>query len=199
VFGAFFLGERLGSRVVVGMLIATAGLVVVVGPADLQRAWQGLGDRSIQVGLAAGLTSGVIGGAATTTVRALRRTESALAIFGAFCAFGILVCAPMAWRDWRPVFSHAAWLLLLIGTLSFCAQMLFTYSLKFVTAGAGSLMTQLTVVASYSFAALFLGEAIQLHALVGGLVVMAGVLLVSLGSGVTPARSTVLPASAEVE
>lgn len=186
LFAALTLGEKLTGRVAAGMALATLGLVVVVGPAELARFAGGLETPQIQLGLACGLASSVAGGAATTVVRALRRTDSALAVFGGFCLVGLFVCLPFAWRDWRPVSGHAALVLLLVGTLSFGAQVLFSWSLGYVTAGSGSLATQLTVVASYGFAALLLGEVPSPHAVVGGLVVTAGVLVASLAGELRP-------------
>lgn len=177
VFAAFFLQERIGLQVGAGMLLATAGLVVVVGPSALVEAVRGAGDPAVAAGLLAGGISSIFGGAATTAVRSARRTETAWAIFGAFCLGGMVVCAPFALADWRPVSAHTGLLLVLAGLFSVGAQVLFSWSLGFVTAGAGSLSAQLTVVASYALAAVVLGEPVGVNALVGGGIVMAGVFL----------------------
>jgi drug/metabolite transporter (DMT)-like permease len=198
VFAAIFLGERLTIRTAIGMVMAMAGLVVIIGPAEVGRLIHGLSDPRIQMGLLAGMLSSVSGGAATTVVRALRKTESALAIFGAFCAIGMVVCLPMAIAHWKPVSARAAMLLLVIGLLSAGAQTLLSYALKYVSAGAGSITTQLTVVASYTFAALFLGEPIQANVLVGGAVVMSGVLIVAL-AGTPKATQPASSPQTEVE
>jgi drug/metabolite transporter (DMT)-like permease len=180
LFAAVTLGEKVGRRGLTGMALATGGLVIAVGPSSLTRLVEGASRSSgAGLGLAAGLVSSVFGGAATTVVRAARRTESALAVFGGFCLVGALVCLPFALADWRPVDAHAAAMLLLVGLLSFGAQVLFTWSLKYVPAGTGSLTTQLTVVSSYALAALVLGEAVPAHALGGGALVLVGVFLAS--------------------
>lgn len=181
VFAAAFLGEGVTARVGLGLVAATAGLTIVVGPSTLGDALSGIGEPGVVLGLTAGLLSSVLAGAATTTVRALRRTDSSLAVFFAFCVFGGLVCGAAAWNDWRPIGPRAALILLLVGVLSFFAQLLFTYALKFVATGSGSLTTQLTVVSSFGFAALFLGEPIGVQAVVGAAVVMGGVLLAQGG------------------
>lgn len=179
VFAALSLGERFTRQAALGMAVATGGLVLVVGPDELARAFSGVTDPVVRWGLVCGLLSSVSGGAATTAVRAVRRTDSALAVFLAFCAGGLVVCVPLAVADWRPISPRAAGLLALVGLFSFGAQMLFTYSLKFVTAGAGSITTQLTVISSYLLAFLFLGEPLAPHVVLGGAVVLAGVLLAS--------------------
>jgi drug/metabolite transporter (DMT)-like permease len=180
IFAAMTLGERLSAPVIAGMLVSTAGLFIAVGPSELDRLLTGLGDPQHRWGLAAGILSSLFGGAATTTIRALRRTDSAMAIFGAFCLFGGLLCLPFALSDWRPIDLELARGLLLVGLLSFCAQTLFTFSLGYVSTAAGAAMAQLTVVSSYVMSALLLGEVPPAHALLGGVVLMAGVLIASI-------------------
>jgi len=191
LFARVWLGERLSPRVAVGMAGAGAGLVTVVGPDQIAGLWRGGLSPSIRTGLLCGLVSSVFAGAATTFVRAARRSgNSALAVFGGFCTFGALVCLPAALADWRPVTPQAAALLLVVGVLSFGAQSLYTWSLGFLSTGEGSINTQLTVVATYLLAALLLGEVPSATVIVGGLVVVSGVWLASTGAPV-PARPTV--------
>lgn len=189
LWGAFiaavFLGERLTARTLSGFFVAGIGLVGVIGPGEAMSAARGLSDVGIRWAMAAGLASGMLGGFATTIIRKLRRTESAVSVLAAFCIGGAVVCLGPALRVWRPIGAREAALLLLVGALSFGAQLIFTYALKFVPT-SGSVVNLLTVVASYGFAALFLGEDIALHALVGGVIVMAGVYLAST----TGARSS---------
>jgi drug/metabolite transporter (DMT)-like permease len=179
LFAALTLGERVGRRGLSGMAIATGGLVIAIGPSSLAGLVENSSRSGAGLGLAAGLVSSLFGGAATTVVRAARRTESALAVFGGFCLVGAFVCLPFAIADWRPVDGETARMLLLVGLLSFGAQLLFTWSLKYVPAGTGSLTTQLTIVSSYALAALLLGESVPSHALGGGVLVLVGVFLAS--------------------
>lgn len=183
LFAWRFLGESIGGRLLAGMAMASAGLVVVVGPHQISMAFQGLGDPLVRWGLAAGLVSSVLAGAATTVVRSARRTESAVAVFGAFCLVGAFVSLPGALSDWRPISSQAAGFLALVALLSFGAQMLFTYSLRYVGVGAGALTTQLTVVASYGLAAVFLSEPLGAAVLVGGAMTLAGIFIAAPRKG----------------
>lgn len=196
LFAAIFLKERMSARLLAGFAVATTGLVTVIGFDEILGAIQGAGDPRIRIGLLAGLCSSVLAGVAVVTVRALRSTDSAMAIYGAFCVFGLLVVVPVALPEWRPITLRSGILLLLIGVLSLVAQFLFTYALRFVTAGAGSLTTQLTVVTSYAIAAITLGEPVSGRAAIGSLVVMGGVLLASLSSE-TGAAKQALPAEGD--
>jgi len=177
LFAAWFLRERLGPRGVAGLVVATAGLGIVIGPGRVASALAAAGDARWRTGLAAGLASAVLAGASTMTVRAARRTDSSLSVFAAFCLGGAVVCVPGAVALWRPVTLHAAALLLLVGGLSLAAQMLFTHALRYVPAGSGSTITQLAVAASFGFAALFLGEPLPAGALGGAAVTVAGIVL----------------------
>jgi drug/metabolite transporter (DMT)-like permease len=92
------------------------------------------------------------------------------------------MCGPLALADWHPVASSLWPALLLVGVLGLCAQLLFTWSLGHVPTGRGGMVQQLTVVASYSLAWLFLGEPIALHVVLGAVLVMGGVLWVGVSS-----------------
>ena len=173
-----FLGERLTPRIAGGLALAAVGLAVVLGPDDLVRLAHGVTDPRILIGLAAGLLSGMAGGGATVVIRLLRREESAVSIFGAFCVGGLLVCLAPAVYTWQPIPREQWGTLLAIGLLSVGGQLTFTYGLKFVPA-TGSVVNLLTIVVSYSLAALWLGEPVPVHALVGGGLLMIGVFLVS--------------------
>ncbi len=183
VFAAVFLDEKLTARVVAGLGVSLLGLVTVVGPDQLTALWAGALPAAVGLGLALGFVSSVSAGAATTVVRALRKTDSALAIFLAFCTVGLCTSLPLAWRDWVPV-PAALWLPLLgIGLLSLAAQVMFTWSFKHVETAAGGVITQLTVVTSYLMAWAWLDEPIGARTLLGALLVTTGVVLVSRGRG----------------
>lgn len=176
LFAALALGDRTGPRVLLGMAVATAGLVVVVGAGGPLAGGRGVDPW----GLLAGLVSGVSGGVATTAVRAARRTESALAVFGAFCLVGGSFCLPFAWQDWRPIDPATAGLLVLVGLLSFVAQVLYTHAFGFVTTGEGAPTTQFAVVVSYGLGAWLLGQRPSAAAIAGGAIVMAGVVITNV-------------------
>jgi drug/metabolite transporter (DMT)-like permease len=176
LFAAFFLKEPLTSRVLTGLPLTLAGLVIVVGPSEIRSALHETSGSAVQFGLLCGLAAGVTGGASTTIIHVLRRTDSALAVFGAFCLGGLIVSLPPALHDWRAIHPSEAGLLFVVGLLSLVAQMLFTYAMKYVSA-SGSVTNTLTVVASYVMAAMVLGEPIATHVVAGGAVVIAGIML----------------------
>jgi drug/metabolite transporter (DMT)-like permease len=184
-----FLGERMTPRIVSGLLVAGVGLGVVLGPMELLGLLHGLSDRRIVIGLGAGLFSGICGGGATVIIRQLRRHDTAVSIFGAFCAGGLLVCLPPALHGWQPIPVSEWGGLVAIGVLSVGGQLTFTYGLKFVPA-SGSVVNLLTVVVSYALAAIWLKEPVTVHAAAGGALLMLGVYLVSAPEAAPVAEAT---------
>lgn len=176
LFGALFLKEALTPRVLIGLPVTLAGLLVVVGPDEIAGAMRGASGTAVHLGILCGLLAGVTGGASTTIIHVLRRTDTSLAVFGAFCLGGMVVSLPPALHDWHAIPVHVAWMLLLVGLLSLVAQLLFTYAMKYVSA-SGSVTNTLTVVASYIMAAAVLGEPIAARVAAGGAIVIAGIVL----------------------
>lgn len=174
VFGAWWLKEPFARRTVLGFAIATAGLATVLAPGELVRAARGLHDASWVVGLAAAFASSVLSGAAVAAVRALRRTESPTAILAGFCLAGAVFCAGPALADWRPIGRDGWSMLVVIGVVALAAQLLFTYAMAFVAAGAGALVNQLTIVVAYALGVAVLGEPFAWHTGVGAALVLGG-------------------------
>jgi drug/metabolite transporter (DMT)-like permease len=178
VLGIFILGERVNGYLATGLLATTVGAGLVI--------WS-----SVQGGLAftsgagawAGAFSAVLSGAAVITLRALRGDTDSASIFLSFCLFGLLFGLPFALQDWRPLSADMVLPLLGVGLASVVGQMIFTYSMGYVTAAAGGITTQLTPAFSWLLGALLLGEPLQPLSMVGSLVCAGGVLW---GTGLIP-------------
>lgn len=166
-----FLGERFGARVLVPLPIAFIGIFLVVhahaGPGEVL----GFGRWEL-----AGLLSAVAGGAAITAIRAARRTESSLAVYASFCFFGLLVNAPLGLLGWK--WPHAdEWLALAAtGILALGAQLLMTFSLRYIDAMTTGVISQLAVITSMILGALFLGDRISAAAALGSALTIGGVI-----------------------
>ena len=167
---AWFLGERFRPRRAAGMLLAMGGAAIVVADAVARQRW-GLG-----VGVTAGLLSAVLAGGALTTMRALRADTDALSVLFSFTLVGLIVSAPLASLEWRPLGGDLLWTSVGVGLLSVVGQFLLSYGYKFVPVSVGSTTGLLTTVFSWTLGALWLGEGITLQALVGAAICAAGVL-----------------------
>jgi drug/metabolite transporter (DMT)-like permease len=171
LFGLIFLGERLSSHLVTGLIATTLGAGLVI--------WSTVQDTaglSLGWGACAGALSAIVSGGAVVTVRSLRTDTDASTVFLSFCLFGFLVGLPFALREWQPLDWDVLWPLLGVGLTSAAAQLLFTYAMAFVTAAAGGLTNQLTPAFSWVLGALLLGEPLHPLAVLGAMVCMGGVL-----------------------
>jgi len=165
LFSVLFIGERISPRVVLPMIVAFAGIVLVLRTESL-----GFGIWEI-----AGLCGGAASGAAVTAMRAARRAENSWSVYASFCFFGMLVNMPLAFRSWitpqgKEWLSLGATALFAIG-----AQLLLTFSLRWVDAMTVGVISQLAVLISMSLGAMFLGEIMTAMTAVGAALTILGV------------------------
>ncbi|MGA9521115.1 MAG: DMT family transporter [Myxococcaceae bacterium] len=181
LFAGFFLRERLTANGILGLIVATAGAGIV--------AWStspALPGLSLGIGAWAGIVSAVLSGGAMTVVKALRSDTDAPTVFLSFCLFGALWSIPSALSGgWVVPSGDLFWPSLALGLFSLAAQLLFTWSFKYVSATAGSAATQLTPAFSWVFGVAVLGESSSRTAIVGALICLLGV---SWGAGLLASR-----------
>jgi drug/metabolite transporter (DMT)-like permease len=186
----FALGERPTAHLAVALLVASAGVYLVLGG----------GGVALRLGWGEGfaLLSAAMGGVAVTSIRALRSSVNALTIFAAFAAGGIVVSLPFGFQAWPG--EPAAWVAALAaGVAAFFAQLTMTEAYGALSIPEAALWQQLTPIAAYLWA-LLLGERIGGLAGLGVLLGLAGVTYGALlghrpGATATAAsREPVLPA-----
>lgn len=170
MFAMLFLGERPGLRPVAGLAVTLAGLALTVEATATASglAWWGV---------LAGLGSAVMSGAAISTVRSLRLTESAAMVFFVFCVIAVLLGIPLAAPTARWPAPGDLGLLLGIGLTSTVAQLLFTEAMGHLPAVGAAVVSPLTPVTAYLLGTLFLGEPLTPRIAVGGLLALTGVAL----------------------
>jgi len=161
------LRERIGPPTVIAIVLASVGIVLVTRPVG---GGANLGDL-------AGLASGMLAGAAVTSIRHLRRGETASSIFFYFSLVGMPIAAvaclfqPLVWP------TAAGWALLLgMAASSVTAQMLQTFGYGFVRTSEGVLMTLSQIVYSSLASSLLFREPLPMATIVGGgLILAAGI------------------------
>ena len=184
LFSMLFIGERVSARVLIPLPIAMVGVFLVAhaGSFDFNR-W----------GIV-GLTSAVFSGAAVTAIRAARRAENSWSVYASFCLFGLLVNLPFALRSWKTP-TGLEWIAL-VATAAFAmgAQLVLTFSLRWVDALTVGVISQLAVLIAMALGAIFLHEEITAVAALGSAMTIAGVVgvtyVTSLGKQV-PAEAVV--------
>ncbi|HUP43934.1 MAG TPA: DMT family transporter [Thermoanaerobaculia bacterium] len=170
IFSMLFIGERFSARVLIALPVAFTGVFLVVNanarPGDVL----GFGPWELTAALSA-----VASGAAVTAMRAARRGENSWAVYGSFCLLGLITTMPLGVATWKtPVgiewFHLAATSLLAIG-----AQLLLTFSLRWVDAMTVGVISQLAVLVSMALGAFVLGEIITPMAALGAALTIGGV------------------------
>jgi drug/metabolite transporter (DMT)-like permease len=188
MFSMLFIGEHFSARVLIPLPIALAGIFLVVhahaGPGDV------LGFGRWEV---VGALSAVASGVAVTSIRAARRTENSWSVYASFCLIGTLVCMPLGIAQWKTP-QGTEWLSLgATALLAIGAQLLMTFSLRWVDAMTVGVISQLAVLVSTALGVFFLADRITLAAAIGGALCIGGV------AGLTYVTSLSKPVAAAVE
>jgi drug/metabolite transporter (DMT)-like permease len=159
------LGERPTGHLALALAVASAGVFLVLGGGHVTF---GLG-----LGELVGLASAVLGGAAVTSIRALRATDNAPTIFFAMALGGLLVSVPFAFQAWPA--DPLTWLAAGgAGLVAFVAQLLMTEAYGALSVAEAALWQQLTPIASFVLA-LGIGERLGGTAVLGVALGVAGV------------------------
>lgn len=165
-FSLLFIKERISPRVLIPLPIALTGIYLVVHASAF----------GVSIWMLAGLISAVASGAAVTAMRAARRGENSWSVYASFCFLGMLVNLPLTIRSWRTP-AGSEWLTLgLTALFAMAAQLLMTFSLRWVDAMTVGVISQLAVLVSMALGALFLQEVITGTAAIGSMLTIAGVI-----------------------
>ena len=170
VFSMFLIGEKLSPKVLIPLPIALLGVFLVVhahaAPGDIL----GFGRWEL-----AGACSAIASGAAVTAMRAARRTENSWSVYASFCLLGFVTTAPLGIITWKQPTAKEWIPLAACSLLAIGAQLLMTFSLRWVDAMTVGVISQLAVLVSMALGATLLGEVITAMAAVGAVLSIGGV------------------------
>jgi len=159
-------GERPTIHLALALLVATAGVVLVLGQGSLRL---GLG-----AGEALAVGAAFFAAVSAVVIRAMRATDNAATIFFYFCLGGLPVALPFALGPWPS--APALWALAgVMGLAAHAAQVLMTEAYGALSIGEAAVWLQLTPIAQFLLGALLLGEAVTAPAALGVLAGVAGV------------------------
>ncbi len=192
VFSMLFIGERVRARVLIPLPFALAGIVLVIRahahPGDVF----GVGRWELL-----GLLSAILSGAAVTAMRAARRGENSWSVYGSFCLLGLIVTAPFGIATWRTPTASDWIALAATSVLSIGAQLLLTFSLRWVDAMTVGVISQLAVLVSMALGVTMLGETIMPMAAIGSTLALGGVIGVVYVTSIGRQASTAAEVSPE--
>jgi drug/metabolite transporter (DMT)-like permease len=170
LFSILFIGEDISAKVLIPMPVAFLGVFLVVRSHAAPGNLIGFGRWEL-----VGALSAVASGVAVTAMRAARRSENSWAVYGAFCLLGLLTTMPLGIYTWKT--PHGSEWLALAATalLAIAAQLMLTFSLRWVDAMTVGVISQLAVIVAMALGAVFLGETINATGAVGSVLTIAGV------------------------
>ncbi|OIP40529.1 MAG: hypothetical protein AUK47_08245 [Deltaproteobacteria bacterium CG2_30_63_29] len=176
-FSAKLLGERVGTTLLLCIVLAGIGATLVVAP-DLST----FGGDSLFA-----LAAAVLAGVAYVMVRELRKTDTPETIVFNFAVFSLVFSSPAVFlldRVPTPV-EFAA----LVGTglFAFGGQILMTYSYRLLEVAFASVFSYSTVLFSALFGFVALGEQPTLLAALGAALIVGTGVIVSVAERVPPA------------
>jgi drug/metabolite transporter (DMT)-like permease len=171
LFSLVFIRERISPKVLIPVPVALAGVFLVVRAHSRPGDVLGFGKWELLA-----ISSAIASGAAVTAMRAARRGENSWSVYTSFCLFGLLLTAPFAIANWKqPVgdewYSLAATSLFAIG-----AQLLLTFSLRWLDAMTVGVISQLAVIVAMLLGVILLGDKLTVMAAIGSLLSIGGVI-----------------------
>ena len=159
-------GERPTVHLGIALLVATAGVVLVLGNGSLH--------LSFGPGEALAIGAAVFAAISSVTIRAMRATDNAATIFFYFCLGGLPVALPFALGAW-PTDPGPWGIAVVMALAAFAAQVALAEAYGALAISEAAVWLQLTPLAQYLLAAVLLGEPVSAAGALGIVVGIAGV------------------------
>ncbi len=173
IMAAVFLKERLRPTVVAPLLIAMAGIYLVVRGNSTAGEILGFGPWELMA-----LASALCAAAAVTAIRGARRTEGTWATVSSLSLFGLVATTPLAIMHWRTPTTQGWFLMLAAGVFGLVGQLLMTWAYRWVETLIAGVITQFTVIIAMSLGIVFLHDRLGAMVLAGTSLTMLGVVSV---------------------
>ena len=170
IFSILLIGERISPRVLIPLPVALTGVYLVVSSNARPGDFLGFGKWEL-----VGVLSAVCSGAAVTAMRAARRGENSWSVYTSFCLLGLITCAPLGIMTWKTPTKEEWASLAATSLLAIGAQLLLTFSLRWVDAMTVGVISQLAVLVSMVLGVAILNDAIPAGAILGAALTVTGV------------------------
>lgn len=176
VLAAVLLGEGLGWRLVLALLVSLGGVVVVARPSVLFGSSAALDPGAVGIALLGAMFSA----GAYVTVRRLRHTDHPSVVVLWFPLVATPVFLPLAARVWVWPDLRGWLLLVAVGLVTQVAQVCLTRGLHLVPAGRGTAVGYIQITFAILWSALLFEDLPDPLALTGAALVITGTLLLTL-------------------
>ena len=164
VFCHFFLNEKASKKSWAYFLLAFIGVCLV----------KGFDPRVSNLALAASLSAAVFGGAAYTTVRALKKTDHELVVVLYFPLVTLPIISPIALYNWEWPVGNDWFFVASVGIFTFLAQYFMTKSYQLDRAEDVGIFNYLGLILALVYGYFFFGESFGVWSFAGmGLVILS--------------------------
>jgi drug/metabolite transporter (DMT)-like permease len=166
LLAAWMLREHLRAAVVVGSLIALAGLALLMN----------MFSATIHPGIYDGvaLLSALASAYVVVTIRQLHATEHSSTIFAAQCVYGLVLCAIPALLHPEALSLPAFALMVVTGVFAAVGQLTMTQAFRDLSVAEGSLLQMFLPLGVAAGGFLFYGERLTRIELIGAALIIAG-------------------------
>lgn len=186
VLAAFFLGETFGGRKIVGLLLGAAGALLVITRGELSTGVLALpatrGDFLILASTLTWAVYTILGRDTLTRLGSARATSAAM-----FAGWALLIpffLGASGWLEYRSLSSTGVLAIVFLGVGCSGLGYLFWYAaLERIDASQVAAFLYLEPLVTLGAAVVLLGESVAVSTIAGGLLVLAGVLIVQTESG----------------
>lgn len=179
LFAFLFLQEKIGLAQILGIILSMIGVGIILGPNPMEMARESI----IRFGHFLGLGAAACAGLYMVLARNLMKQYAPFTLTLLQSLFAVLIFLPLAvWEQGGGPWKHLPFKV--IGALFylaiFCSVLAFflwNYGISRLEAGRAAVFTNLVPVFTVVGATLLLGERVHLRQIMGGVLVIAGVML----------------------
>ncbi len=166
ILGFLFFREKVTKGIIASLVLCTAGLFFIMYD----------GSKYNIAGDLIAILSGIAASFAIIFIKKARETDNSLIIYLSPCIFGI-VTIPFSFNEFSLITTNGFFLLLLIGFLTFAAQVMMAYGYKEVPAAKGSIIYYLETVLTILLSIVIVNEVITVRFIIGCILVMLGLII----------------------
>lgn len=166
IFGFLFFSEKTEVHTIITVTLCVIGIFFVFSDQQLPSF----------IGAAVGLSAGLIRGIGVHFIKKSSSENHVALVYLAVCVFG-LILLPIIHTEFSHIDNFLTLvILIIIGLLTFGAQMLLALGLRFTSAISGSIISYSSIPITVCLS-LFIGEGLNWYYLIGIFLIIAGILI----------------------
>lgn len=166
IFSLVIYKEKFSKNIIYSLILCTAGVFFILYD----------GSEYSFIGNLIGLCAGISASFAVIFIKKSRETDSSLIVYLSPCVFGMLTM-PFTYGEFTNITTNGFMLLLIIGILTFVAQVMMAYGYKEVPASKGSIIFYLETIITIFLSLMIVDEIITARFIIGCSLVIMGLVI----------------------